>query len=119
MAADFNAAFVARTELMADGESWAITLVTKAGAAHTITLTAVAAAALSSALADGTTGAAHGLTKRPHNFAVGTGKHQPVVMIRFEKDVPYGLSASQAQILGRELIEASRVASHILEPTRQ
>lgn len=45
------------------------------------------------------------LTKMPSEFAVGSGVHDPVVLVRFENETPYGLSAETAHELGRALIE--------------
>lgn len=105
---DFDAASVTRTELSPDGQSWIVTLVTKAGVQRTLTLTATAAMVLGSALMHERAKADNHLTKRPSEFAVGTGKYEPVVLLRFEDDLPYGLTAAQARLLGQELIEASR-----------
>lgn len=46
-------------------------------------------------------------TKMPRSFAVGTGKHDAVVLVRFESDAPYGLTADDASELGQALIEQS------------
>lgn len=46
-------------------------------------------------------------TKLPKRFAVGSGKYEPVVLVRFEDDIPYGLSAADALTLGQALIEQS------------
>lgn len=45
------------------------------------------------------------LTKMPREFAIGSGVHDPVVLVRFENDTPYGLSAETARQLGQALIE--------------
>lgn len=51
------------------------------------------------------------LTKMPSDFAIGTGLHDPVVLVRFENDTPYGLSAETALQLGQALIkEAGQMA---------
>jgi hypothetical protein len=119
MSIDFQAAFVASTELMPDGESWIITLVGRDGTPKVLALTAAAAAVLQSALSSGPGNVQRNLTKRPKTFAVGTGQHQPVVMVRFEQDVPYSISASQAQMLGKELIQAATTVARQPAPTRQ
>ena len=46
-------------------------------------------------------------TKLPNSFAVGSGKHEDMVLVRFEQDVPYGLTAEDASALGEALIEQS------------
>lgn len=55
------------------------------------------------------------LTKMPSEFAIGTGVHDPVVLVRFENDTPYGLSAETALQLGQALIkEAGQMATQAL-----
>lgn len=55
------------------------------------------------------------LTKMPSEFAVGSGVHDPVVLVRFENETPYGLSAETAHELGRALIqEAGQVMAQPL-----
>jgi hypothetical protein len=52
------------------------------------------------------------LTKMPSEFAIGSGVHDPVVLVRFENDTPYGLSAETAMALGQALIdEAEQMAT--------
>ncbi len=52
------------------------------------------------------------LTKMPRDFAIGSGVHDPVVLVRFENDTPYGLSAETALQLGQALInEAAQMSS--------
>ena len=41
----------------------------------------------------------------PDSFAVGSGRYEQVVLVRFEDDVPYGLRAAEARLLGEALIE--------------
>ena len=61
-------------------------------------LTAISAAAPS-----------HGpeLTRIPAAFAVGTGAFDPLVLVRFENETPYGLSALDARELAAGLIEGA------------
>jgi hypothetical protein len=47
------------------------------------------------------------LTKRPKNFAVGTGRFERVVLIRFEDDPPYALKPELARELCEALLETS------------
>lgn len=46
-------------------------------------------------------------TKRPKSFAVGTGRFEDVVLVRFEDDAPYALGAEVATDLGLALLEQS------------
>lgn len=48
------------------------------------------------------------LTKRPRNFAIGTGRHEHAVLIRFDDDIPYGIDASTAVELGHALLDAAQ-----------
>jgi hypothetical protein len=51
------------------------------------------------------------LTKIPNRYAVGHGRHEPVVMLRFEDEAAYGLSVTQAENLAEALLdEAEAVA---------
>ena len=45
------------------------------------------------------------LTKLPRHYAVGHGRHEPVVLLRFEDETAYGLSPDQAAELGEALLE--------------
>ena len=45
------------------------------------------------------------LTKLPRHYAVGHGRHEPVVLLRFEDEPAYGLSPDQAAELGEALLE--------------
>jgi hypothetical protein len=56
------------------------------------------------------------LTKRPKTFAVGTGRFEPVVLLRFENDAPYALGPELAMELCEALLEAS--ASAIAQPAQ-
>lgn len=47
------------------------------------------------------------LTKRPKTFAVGTGRFERVVLLRFEDDAPYALRPELARELCEALLETS------------
>jgi hypothetical protein len=51
------------------------------------------------------------LTKRPKTFAVGTGRFERVVLLRFEDDTPYAVSPERARELSEALLEASETAT--------
>lgn len=51
------------------------------------------------------------LTKRPRAFAIGTGRHESAVLIRFDDDAPYGIDASTAVELGHALLDAAQNVS--------
>ena len=50
-------------------------------------------------------------TKMPEDFAVGTGRFEDVVLVKFENDIPYGLRATQAAALGRALVEQAKLTA--------
>jgi hypothetical protein len=52
-------------------------------------------------------GAGAVLTKRPKAFAVGTGRFERVVLLRFEDDAPYALNLEDAIGLAEALTEQS------------
>jgi hypothetical protein len=47
------------------------------------------------------------LTKRPKTFAVGAGRYERVVLLRFEDDAPYALRPELARELCEALLETS------------
>jgi hypothetical protein len=52
-------------------------------------------------------GASATLTKRPKDFAVGTGRFERVVLLRFEDEAPYALLPEDAIDLAEALAEQS------------
>ncbi len=53
------------------------------------------------------------LVKRPKSFAVGTGRHEKAVMLRFNDDVPYAVSPGTAAELANALLDASEEAERL------
>jgi hypothetical protein len=51
------------------------------------------------------------LTKIPKHYAVGHGRHEPVVMLRFEDEPAYGLSVRQAEHLAEALLEEAEAVA--------
>jgi hypothetical protein len=51
------------------------------------------------------------LTKLPTRYAVGHGRHEPVVMLRFEDETAYGLSVAQAENLAEALLEEAEAVA--------
>lgn len=92
-----------------------ITLADAAGRETTVSLTPEVSAALARIASEFAHHAETGdptPTKMPNGFAIGSGRFEPVVLIRFEDDVPYGLSVDHAMRLGRALIaEAKQMTS--------
>ena len=122
MAAKFLAEAIARTQNGTDAKRLEITFLDAEGRLQTVSFTPAAARCLSRAIQDfAVASRADGPipTKMPKEFAVGIGRYEQLVLIRFEDDAPYGLKMSQAAQLGHALVEhAEMAASHPL-PLRQ
>lgn len=119
MTETFYAEILTRSEQDRANGRLEISLCNTAGDCQTISLGADAVAALASLIADAQKPSA-GLTKIPDNFAVGHGRHEAVVMLRFEDDPAYGLTAEQAFGLGEALLEeAETVATKMKYAVRQ
>jgi hypothetical protein len=109
MAEKFAATMLTRTE-GSGSSALAITLADGNGRTRTLTLTPDLALTLADVLATfGAMGAPSPLqaTKRPRSFAVGSGKYENVVLLRFEDDAPYALPAMSALELAKALLEQS------------
>jgi hypothetical protein len=118
----FNAELLLRSERDRANERLEIALCDASGTTRLISLSADAIAALSSLLADHVqkSSGLNTMTKLPDSFAVGHGRHEPVVMLRFEGDPAYGLTAHQAFELGEALIEeAETITAKVKYPARQ
>jgi len=59
------------------------------------------------------------LTKAPEGYAVGRGKYEPFVLLRFEDEPAYGLTAEQATNLGAALLEEAEAVLATRYPMRQ
>ena len=91
-----------------------MTVANAAGQPMTLTVTAEIARGLAdvlSAFADAAEPSAAEPTKLPRSFAVGTGKYESLVLLRFEQDTPYALPAEEAQDLAHALLEQSQVVA--------
>lgn len=87
-----------------------ITLSDAAGQTTTLSVTADVAHGLLNAVRDfakAETGRP-GLVKRPRQFAVGTGRHESAVLVRFDDDVPYGLDADTAIEFAHAILDAAQ-----------
>lgn len=107
MTSFFEAASVARTATSEAGDL-EITLRGPRGETFTLAVGGGAAEMLALALrqsVEANRSRAPGVTKRPHGFSVGRGRFEDVVLVRFEDDVPYGLTAADAAELGQALLD--------------
>ena len=122
MDAIFKATAIAHTKPTANGNSGELTLSDATGRKLTIDIGDGLARDLLSALQHlverpSRTGPA--ATKMPKGFAVGTARYEPVVLVRFENDTPYGLHAADAAELGRALVEHAESVEFEGVPARQ
>lgn len=106
MNAKFEATTITHTDTHAAGID--VTLCDKSGRTTTLVLPRDVARALGAAMSDAGAGwSANGLTKRPRTFSVGTGRHDSVVLVRFDDDVPYGIPAATAVELAAAILDGS------------
>ncbi len=101
----FYAEILTRSEQDRANKRLELSLCDASGECRTISLSANVLAALGSLLEGDAKARGKDVTKIPDNFAVGHGRHEPFVMLRFEDDPAYGLTAEQALGLGEALIE--------------
>jgi hypothetical protein len=112
MTAKFIAESIARTEVSAETRRLEIAFADAKGRTQTVGVTPAMARALSFALgefAKDCPSEGPAPTKVPREFAVGTGRYEQVVLVRFEDDVPYALDAEQAERLGRALVDQAEM----------
>ena len=93
-----------------------------AGQSHTVCLNSSATATLIEIL--GELSKLHAqtpdcLTKTPEHYAVGRGRYEPFVLLRFEDEPAYGLTAEQATNLGEALLEEAEAVLATRYPMRQ
>jgi len=122
MAAKFIAESIARTQVSTETRRLEIAFADAEGRTHTVGVTAAMAQALSAALgefANSCPSEGPPPTKMPREFAVGTGRYEQVVLVRFEDDIPYGLDAAQAKRLGRALVDHAEIIAGEPESLRQ
>lgn len=114
MADTFFAEMITNSELDRTGSRLEVSLSDKTGRTHRISLGADVIAALATILADTSASNARSserLTKIPKRYAVGHGRHEPFVMLRFEDEPAYGLSATQAADLAEALLEEAETVA--------
>ncbi|MEZ5898085.1 MAG: hypothetical protein R3D51_01195 [Hyphomicrobiaceae bacterium] len=121
--------FAAQSIVSTRGESpsdrLAITIADAQGREKTVTLSAEMASALAHVLSefarssDARAASSVLPTKKPAGFAIGAGRYEPIVLVRFEDDVPYGLAAEEALRLGHALIAEAEQLFDAAVPLRQ
>ena len=104
----FAATGISRTS-RTDGATLDVEFCDANGQIRTVRVTADMAATLARTLQEFAARASKirndALTKVPATFAVGTGRFDDVVLVRFEDDTPYALGAAEATALGEALID--------------
>lgn len=103
----FNATTITRTGTVADALE--ITLSDAKGRVTTVRLPAHVARGLARVMDDFAAAGSDGpapMVKRPKAFAVGTGRHEKTVLLRFNDEVPYGVTPELAVELANALLEA-------------
>ena len=122
MADKFCAEIVTRSEVDPTGTGLEIALSDVAGRCQTLRLSADVVAALAEIVSDFSNGNAisrERLTKLPKSYAVGHGRHEPLVLLRFEDEPAYGLSRTEAINLSEALIEEAEALSEVRYAMRQ
>jgi hypothetical protein len=117
-----NTDMIVRTHRSADARILEVTFARADGSEQTLRLTVESVASLAGALQDCKLAPQLGgptPTKMPRHFAVGSGRYEQVVLVRFEDDTPYGLSASQASELGQALVEQAETVGASVVMLRQ
>lgn len=123
MPSKFVAQSLAETGTSEDRRRFELTFVDARGKKQTVTLPVAVAADLVpvlSALAD-SLGDAKGatFTKMPKHWAVGTARHERLVLLKFDDDPPYGLDLNVAETLWREMREETESVSLLQAPALQ
>jgi len=121
MVEKFYAEILTRSEFDRANERLEISLCDARGERRMISLSADTVSALASLLGEysDVRKGANDLTKIPDRYAVGHGRHEPVVMLRFEDDPAYGLTAEQALNLGEALLDEVETITKAKYPMRQ
>lgn len=122
MAETFFADMIAKSEVNRATSRLELALSDAAGRVQTVSLgpdaiAALVAIASQAVRADATS--LGRLTKIPKRYAVGHGRHEPVVMLRFEDEPAYGLSVAQAEDLAEALLEEAEAVADTAYCMRQ
>jgi hypothetical protein len=120
--ADVFAEIVTRSQVDSSGSGLEIALADATGRCKTLSLSADAIAALAKILSEfsqSTVPSRECLTKIPQRYAVGHGRHEPFVLLRFEDESAYGLSPDQAANLAEALLDEAEAMSTVRYSMRQ
>jgi hypothetical protein len=122
MAEIFTAKSLTQTRAMYGERRFEMTFVDARGQTQTISLPAGVAAELAPILQSlaaelGKSGVP--LTKLPKSTAVGSSRHERLVLLRFDDDPPYALNVDDAETLWRGVREEARQVALQRPPARQ
>jgi hypothetical protein len=118
----FVAQSLAETRLEHEERRSEMTFVDASGRKQTISLPVGVAADLVPVLRSLSAGldkAGIGFTKMPKSTAVGSARHEQLVLVRFDDDPPYALNIEEAESLWRGVREEAEQVSQMKLPTRQ
>jgi hypothetical protein len=122
MADTFFAEMIVNSEIDGKTSRLEVALVNADGESRTISFGPDAVVALV-AIAAEVTGidarSRHHLAKIPESYAVGYGRHEPYVMLRFEDETAYGLTPALAAELGAALLEEAETVADYKYHMRQ
>ena len=120
MSENFTAQSLVQTKTSKDLRCFELTFVDAKGKKHTLSLPIDLAADLApvlKSLAESVHGAK--FTKIPKQWAVGTARHERLVLIKFDDDPPYGLDLDVAESLWRDVREETEAVSLLKAPALQ
>jgi|RhiMetdeSRZDD1v2_1073273.scaffolds.fasta_scaffold523804_2 hypothetical protein len=122
MADIFMAQSLANTHVMYDERRFEMTFIDTGGQTQTISLPVAVAASLAPVLQSLSAGLnCKGIpfTKLPKATAVGSARHERLVLVRFDDDPPYALSVGEAENLWRGVRDEAEQISTLRPPARQ
>jgi hypothetical protein len=122
MADTFMAQSLAETRTPDDKRRFEMTFVDAGGQRQTISLPAGVAVDLVSVLRSLSAGLGNPgipFTKVPRSTAVGSARHERLVLVRFDDDPPYALNVEEAENLWRGVREETEQVSAQSAPARQ
>ena len=122
MADTFVAQSLVETHTTVDERRFEMTFVDANGEKQTISLPVAVAVDLAPVLQSLLAGRSNTniqFTKMPKSTAVGSARHEQLVLIRFDDDPPYALNVDEAEMLWRGVREEALQVSDTKPPARQ
>src|SRR5262249_37227838 len=110
----FVAQSLTETRVKSDERRFEMTFVDASGAKRTISLPVAVAADLVpvlQSLSAGQSTTSTRFTKMPNSTAVGSARHERLVLVRFDDDPPYALNLAEAENLWRGVREEAEQVS--------